>query len=160
MNNIIHKYIYIIARMFGLISGLTLIAIVVLTTIHVLSVLIDRTLYHLAGIVGIEEIVALLSGVAFFTAIPYGQSQSVHVKVDFIKWHNSISSLSNRLSLILFVVLYLALSVAMFFGMKEALGDNATSSVLSIPHWPFYLPAVISTFVAAIVAMSQIKKNG
>jgi hypothetical protein len=136
----------------ALFSGAALLLIISLSAFHIFTVIIDKTLFNLNGISGIEEIVALLSGTAFFMTLPYAQLHYAHIQVDFIPWHKKIISTSQYTSLALFSLLYFSLSIALLFGLIDAYSDHASSSVLSISFWPFYVPPMFALFLSGIIS--------
>jgi len=60
------------------------------------------------------------------------------------------------LSGILMTGLALFLGYMMVNGLIEVRGDNTLSAILGWPIWPFYVPGIISMFLWAAIAGSQI----
>lgn len=57
---------------------------------------------------------------------------------------------------ILMTLLALFLGYMMINGLIEVRSDNTLSAILGWPIWPFYVPGIVSMFLWALIAASQI----
>lgn len=89
---------------------------------------------------------------------PYCQAQRGHVAVDvFIKMFPAgFARAIDVISGICMTGLALFLGYMMVNGLIEVRGDNTLSAILGWQIWPFYVPGIISMFLWAAIAGTQI----
>lgn len=154
-----------IVRLWALLGGCVLLAIVLVTSVNVGGFLADRIAAlwggTVSGLPGYEDFVALAVSVAALTFFPYCQLRRGHV---FVELFTSAAPAAvrrwlDRFWLAATVGLALFLAYWMWFGMWERQADGAVSRVLGWPQWPFFLPGIVSLLLWAAVAAAQISET-
>ena len=144
MKNVLNKA----ASWFAVAGGFLALLIAVVTIVNVTAFGLDK----------IEDFVSMTVSAAALMFFPYCQSRHGHVAVDvFIKmfpnWFARGVDISSGL---LMTLLAFFMGYMMINGMIEVRSDNTLSAILGWPVWPFYLPGIVSMFLWALIAASQI----
>lgn len=151
------------AEAWSLLGGLCILAVAGLMSLNALLLGLTRGLGALglealapgvSGIYGTEEIVGLLASVAALAFFPYCHLRQGHIAVGIL-----VDLAPERLRRANAVLAHLlACGAALFLGwwlilgMAEVFDDHTVTSLLGLPHWPFYLPGVVSMALWALVA--------
>jgi len=143
-------------------GGFLALLIAVVTIVNVTAFGLDK-LARLFGanfpaIIGYEDFVSMVVSSAALMFFPYCQTRYGHVAVDvFIKmFPNWFARGVDIVSGVLMTLLALFLGYMMINGLIEVRSDNTLSAILGWPIWPFYVPGIISMFLWALIAASQI----
>jgi len=149
------------ARLWALMGGVILAAIVAVTVVNVAAFGLDAVARlfgrSVAGISGYEDFVQLAIGAASPMFLPLCQADKGHLSVDFLtrRFGARTEQVLERIGAGLIALTASGLAIAMIFGMLETLDDNALSRVLGWPVWPFYLPGILSLWLWAAIAGGQ-----
>ncbi|WP_417813195.1 TRAP transporter small permease [Thalassospira alkalitolerans] len=158
MKNVLNKA----ASWFAVAGGFLALLIAVVTIVNVTAFGLDKIARlmdaNFPAIIGYEDFVSMTVSAAALMFFPYCQSRHGHVAVDvFIKmfpdWFARGVDISSGL---LMTLLAFFMGYMMINGMIEVRSDNTLSAILGWPVWPFYLPGIVSMFLWALIAASQI----
>ncbi|KZB68865.1 MULTISPECIES: TRAP transporter small permease [Thalassospira] len=158
MKNVLYKA----ASWFAVIGGLLALLIAVVTIVNVTAFGLDKIARlfdaNFPAIIGYEDFVSMIVSSAALMFFPYCQAHRGHVAVDvFIKmFPDGFARVIDVVSSILMTGLALFLGYMMVNGLIEVRGDNTLSAILGWTIWPFYVPGIISMFLWAAIAGSQI----
>lgn len=155
MVSLLHSVI----RLWALAGGVVLLGIVLLTAVNAAGFTLDLILgpfgVSVGGVSGYEDAVELFIGAAALAMFPYCQLQKGNVSVDIFmemapyRLQAAIDFISDIvLAVIAFYIGYMTI-----YGGIEAYEDGATSPILALPFWPFFIPAVFSCFLWALAAL-------
>ncbi|MEO0495818.1 MAG: TRAP transporter small permease [Pseudomonadota bacterium] len=151
-----------IARIWALLAGAVLLAIMAATSLNTLSFLIGRFTgpfgFVPPALPGYEDFVSLAIAVAALAFMPWCQLQRGHIAIDIIvsRLPETISNMIDKAWLVLLTAVCLFLAYWLATGMIEARSDNAMSPILGWPRWPFFGPGIISLLLWANVCATQI----
>lgn len=150
-----------IVRAWALAGGVMLLAITAVTTVNAGAFVLDRLAglagADVAGLSGYEDFVRLTVSAAVLMFFPYCQLRRGHAAVALFTAalpRRALRALE-RVWLALTALMALFLGYWMALGLAEVRGDNASSSVLGWPVWPFFGPGVVSLGLWALVAARQ-----
>ena len=151
-----------LVKLWALLGGLILIAIVIVTTLNVGAFSLDRVARlvgaNVSGLPGYEDFVRLGISVAALSFFPYCQLQRGHVNVDLFAQHfsQSVQRALDIFWLLITALVAMGLAWYMVDGLLETKSDQVVSPVLGWPEWPFYAPGIVSLILWAAVALAQI----
>ena len=122
-----------------------------MTTVHA----IFRKFTHLGGITDSLDITTLSMTLIVFCAFAFMESQRGHVRVDVL-----VNVFPKKANTVLQGVMLL-ISAGFLFILFYAVASNipvihargASSMVLNIPHWPFYIVMAVGLFVYAVTVL-------
>lgn len=149
------------ARLWALLGGAILLSIVAVTVVNVGAFALDRVArlagMSVGGLPGYEDYVRLAIGASIPMFLPWCQAERGHLAVDLLlsRMPAAVGRSVDRLSLALMAMLALFLAYWMTLGLVETRADDALSSVLGWPVWPFYLTGIGSLLLWATLAAAQ-----
>jgi TRAP-type C4-dicarboxylate transport system permease small subunit len=155
-----------LAAAWALLGGAFVASIMIVTSINVGSLSIDRLSglfdLHLSGLPGYEDFVRLAVSCAALMFLPYCQQRRAHVKVDlFVSMLPKVMrTFLDKCWLAVMLLLALFLAYWMTMGMLETRSDNVLSPVLGWSEWPFYGPGIVSLLIWALICGSQLVERG
>lgn len=125
------------------ISGFTLFFIAAFIFIDVFA----RYLFN-SPIKGSQEIVELVIVVVLYFGLPYSTYKRAHVRVDALtsKFPPTIKDITLGIMDILCAFLCAAICYQLYRQTGNIMARGTASNILRIPHWPFYVVAVIGNF--------------
>jgi TRAP-type C4-dicarboxylate transport system permease small subunit len=158
MKNVLYKA----ASWLAVAGGALALLIAIVTIVNVTAFGLDKLARlfnaNVPAIIGYEDFVSMIVSSAALMFFPYCQAHRGHVAVDvFIKmFPDGFARIVDTLSDVLMTCLALFLGYMMVNGLIEVRSDNTLSAILGWPVWPFYVPGIISMFLWAAIAGSQI----
>lgn len=143
------KYLRPLATLWALIGGGILFLLCIVTFFHVIL-----HIPSLSGpLRGYEEMVRFGVGVAIFTFLPLCQLERKHIVVAI--FFNKPSK-THRLAVDMMMASFaFFLFYAMAIGLFQLKKDNVVSAILGFSQWWFYIPALISLGLWAVIALLQ-----
>lgn len=150
-----------LADLFAILSGMILLAIVVVTTTNTSAFILNRIARlfgeSVSGLPGYEDFVQLAISGAALMFFPFCQARRGHVQVELFMntLPQAVQDGFDKLWLALTAAVALFLAYWMVFGMLEARSDTLITSVLGWPIWPFYIPGLLAMILWALIAASQ-----
>ena len=156
------KTIFKITKIWAILGGGFLFAIMISTFIDISSLFFNRVLQlKTAGFSGYEDFISLAISAASLMFIPYAQIKGAHIKVDLLtnKISPSWKFFLDKFWLSLLCTLVFFLLYSVFLGMVETYKDGMLTPVLSWVVWPAYLPAIFSLTLWFFVCCLQLLKN-
>lgn len=96
-----------------------------------------------------NEIVELVIVIVLYMGLPYSTYRRSHVRVDALTSKFSPPAKSVCLSImnLLCVIVVTAITVQLFRATGNIVARGTASNILKIPHWPFYIVAVVGNFL-------------
>lgn len=149
------------ARLWAMLGGLVLLAIVAVTATNVGAFALDRLARlwggEVGGLPGYEDFVRLAIGAAIPMFLPWCQAERGHLAVDLFlaRAPAGLKRGIDRVSLVLMAAMALFLAYWMANGLIESRSDGALSPVLGWPVWPFYAGGIVSLVLWAVIALGQ-----
>jgi TRAP-type C4-dicarboxylate transport system permease small subunit len=147
---LVGRVLHRLCRAFAVGSGLTLIAMALMSCISILG----RSLIS-KPILGDYELVQMLSAVAVTMALPFCQMIRGHIIVDFFT-----ANAPKKFNRVCDIVANLLLAIAAFafawritLGMFDLQGSNDASMLLNLPIWWGYVPMIPSFFLLGCAAL-------
>jgi len=153
-------FVNIISRSLGILGMVVLVAMMLLTGVDVFL----RYVFN-SPILGSAEITELMMATLAFIAIVWCTAGKAHIKVDLLS--SRISEKGKTISDVVFYLLYLVLiSLMAWRNLLEALAVRPTStspgagsSLLYIPHYPFYLLISVACVLMALMLLIYIAQD-
>lgn len=147
---------------FAIVGGVLALMISIVTMVNVTAFGLDKLARlfdaNVPAIIGYEDFVSMVVSSAALMFFPYCQARHGHVAVDvFIKMLPSwVARGVNVISGIGMTLLALFLGYMMINGLIEVRSDNTLSAILGWQIWPFYVPGILSMFLWALIAGTQV----
>jgi TRAP-type C4-dicarboxylate transport system permease small subunit len=150
-------FINILSQILGIIGMVVLVAMMLLTGVDVFL----RYVFN-SPILGSAEITELIMVTLAFVTIVWCTAGKAHIKVDLLS--SRIPETGRTISDVLFYFMYLVLaSLIAWRSFLEALAVRPTStsagagsSILNIPHYPFYLLIAVACVLIALIMLVYI----
>jgi TRAP-type C4-dicarboxylate transport system permease small subunit len=159
------KLINQLVKYWALLGGLFLFSTILVTAYNITMYGLDKLAAsfdgNVTGFSGYEDYVKVIISCAALMFFPWCQLKDGHVSVDLFyhKFPHWLKVTVDVLSQIMMLVVALFLARYMWDGMFEVKGDQAVTTVLAWPEWPFYIPGFISLLLWALVAAIQLKSS-
>ncbi|MFC1846344.1 TRAP transporter small permease [Chloroflexota bacterium] len=147
-------FVNIVSRSLGILGMVVLVAMMLLTGVDVFL----RYVFN-SPILGSAEITELMMAALAFVTIVWCTAGKAHIKVDLLS--SRIPETGKAISDIVFYLLYLVLvSFMAWRSFLEALAvrptstsSGAGSSLLAIPHYPFYMLIAFACLLMALMLL-------
>lgn len=138
-----------IARLWALVGGLTLIGVVLINTWSVASSAIGGPPFA-----GAFELTEMGTSVAIFTFLPYCQLAGANVTADIFTARAAPRTVAVFASFAAIVALCFAVLLAhrMYAGLLDQRAFGYATTILGVPIWWAFVPAVISLILLALAA--------
>lgn len=142
-------------RMWAMLGGIVLLAVVVLNGLSVAGSIFGRPFP------GDFELTEVGIAIAAFAFLPYCQLTAANVSADIFtaKASGKTVSLLNMLGSIVALSFSLLLLWRMSLGMMDQLNYGYTTSILSFPHWIAFIPILMSLALLAVASLITAHAN-